>query len=46
MSNTAKNFDILIIALSVLHYYFDQVQQNYFFYLYSAKILHLSAVNF
>jgi len=40
MSNAAKHFNIL--TGSVLQYYFDR-SQNYFFYLYSVKILNLSA---
>jgi len=45
MSNVAKNFDILATSLSVLLIILI-VQQNYFFDLYPAKILDLSAKSF
>jgi len=45
MSNAAKNFDILVTSLSVLHIILI-VQQNYFSDLYPAKILDLSAKSF
>jgi len=41
MSNVAKNFGILAISLNVLRNYFDNL--NYFYDLYLAKILDLSA---
>jgi len=44
MSNATKNFDNLATSLSVLHNYFDSVQQNYFSD--PAKILNLSAKPF
>jgi len=37
--NVEKNFDTLATNFSVLHNYFDSVQQNYFFDLYPLKIL-------
>jgi len=42
MNNAAKNFDILVTSSNVLHNYFDG-SKLYFFDLYSAKILDLSA---
>jgi len=44
MSNTAKNFDILAINLSVLHNYFDS--STNFSDLYPIKMLDLSAKPF
>jgi len=41
----SKNFDILITDLSVLHNYFHS-STKLFFYLYSVKILDLSAKSF
>jgi len=46
MSNAAKNFDILATGLSVLHNYFNSLTKIFFFYLYAAKILDLSAKPF
>jgi len=45
MSNAAKNFDILATSLS-FNIIILIVQQNYFFYLYPAKTLDLSAKSF
>jgi len=41
MSNAAKNFDILVTSLSVLHNYFDNLTKLLFWSV-SAKILDLS----
>jgi len=42
MNNAAKNFDILVTSLNVLHNYFDS--SNYFSDLYPSKILDLSVL--